>query len=590
MGTEIQTDFGAGVTIKRIEGIGNGGNATAFNAETEDSIVANTRVVNPIYREGEGPVKVRVIDPLKIQPADWELFIDGPSLSTDSTRGIAAKTGGWHLIIRGDVKNDTVYSERNLVNQNEQLLEKYGLSINISQTARPGDSTAVKNGLISSDITFADPNNIWLIGVPDGEQQSSFNWIRSGNFEQPKNLGVNACNYADIGAPYDNPDPEQVYENLLPGSTGNKGTWAPVKLGAVESKGECGFGVVNSTMLGGGLTKLQGVDVVFTSDKTKWTRCLVLELQDDPGLSEGHVSKFGIRSHRSWNGDLDDNGRPKYSADANDTGFSYFPGYAINTETGERLNIVFGEDSYLKQDNGSDLLWNPSSRFTDSHGGVVFGGKHYIYVQNTRYDKGQELYTTFSGLPDYRSFSWMSLPIVSPAQGLRPLSEGLIPTETRVRIRVTTPYGRFIPDGVQPAQNNGNPFYTFSTRNMAPRSLADAANRWNNDKDGLLEQIMVTPNPYYGYTGYETGRLNTTVRIINLPRKATINIYSTDGTLIRTLTKDDPNKSYVDWDIRNAKGLSIASGMYLFHVQADGIGEKVVRWFGAMRPVDLTNY
>jgi len=36
--------------------------------------------------------------------------------------------------------------------------------------------------------------------------------------------------------------------------------------------------------------------------------------------------------------------------------------------------------------------------------------------------------------------------------------------------------------------------------------------------------------------------------------------------------------------------LPIASGMYLVHVNAEGIGEKIIRWFGAMRPIDITQY
>jgi hypothetical protein len=62
-----------------------------------------------------------------------------------------------------------------------------------------------------------------------------------------------------------------------------------------------------------------------------------------------------------------------------------------------------------------------------------------------------------------------------------------------------------------------------------------------------------------------------------------------DGALIRRLDKDN-NVSYIDWDIRNVKGLPIASGMYLIHVKAEDIGETVLRWFGAMRPIDITQY
>jgi hypothetical protein len=46
----------------------------------------------------------------------------------------------------------------------------------------------------------------------------------------------------------------------------------------------------------------------------------------------------------------------------------------------------------------------------------------------------------------------------------------------------------------------------------------------------------------------------------------------------------------VDWDLRNARGLPVASGMYLIHVEAKGIGETVIKWFGAMRPIDVTNF
>ena len=63
-----------------------------------------------------------------------------------------------------------------------------------------------------------------------------------------------------------------------------------------------------------------------------------------------------------------------------------------------------------------------------------------------------------------------------------------------------------------------------------------------------------------------------------------------DGSLIRTLTKNDATTSYIDWDIRNSAGLPIASGMYLIDVKAYGIGETVIKWFGATRPIDVTTY
>ena len=60
----------------------------------------------------------------------------------------------------------------------------------------------------------------------------------------------------------------------------------------------------------------------------------------------------------------------------------WFPGYAINTVTGERLNIMFGEDSRYVQHNGRDMIWNPVSVQRDGTQDYVLGGRHYIYVLN----------------------------------------------------------------------------------------------------------------------------------------------------------------------------------------------------------------
>jgi len=40
----------------------------------------------------------------------------------------------------------------------------------------------------------------------------------------------------------------------------------------------------------------------------------------------------------------------------------------------------------------------------------------------------------------------------------------------------------------------------------------------------------------------------------------------------------------------NQQRIPIASGMYIIHVDAGALGEKVVKWFGVMRPVDLDTF
>ena len=37
-------------------------------------------------------------------------------------------------------------------------------------------------------------------------------------------------------------------------------------------------------------------------------------------------------------------------------------------------------------------------------------------------------------------------------------------------------------------------------------------------------------------------------------------------------------------------GIPIASGIYIVHIDAGEIGEKVLKWFGALRPTDLDSF
>ena len=86
------------------------------------------------------------------------------------------------------------------------------------------------------------------------------------------------------------------------------------------------------------------------------------------------LNKFEIRKHNSINKDGTEN--------PNEKGRTWFPGYAINVETGERLNIILGEDSYQGSNNGRDLKWNPSDNGGSySSGYAGFGGRplHLCY-------------------------------------------------------------------------------------------------------------------------------------------------------------------------------------------------------------------
>ena len=84
----------------------------------------------------------------------------------------------------------------------------------------------------------------------------------------------------------------------------------------------------------------------------------------------------------------------------------------------------------------------------------------------------------------------------------------------------------------------------------------------------------------------ELKRLDNKVKITNLPEICKISIYSVNGKLLRTFSKDSP-QTYIDWDLKNHQAIPIAGGIYLIHVEVPGIGERVVKFFGGMRQIDL---
>ncbi len=613
MGTILNADYGSGIVVTRVEGYGNGGNVVELSDASNDSILATGSVAGAVYNQGQGPVNIKVIDPVKVPAYDWVFQVKG---SVVGNYNFLADTSNWTLtaLDNGQVVT-TIYSERDISSVNEQIIEKYGLSVSVNQVhgpglkTYPGNNDWPGNGYLTSNVLFEDQALPWMWGVQDQADSNFANWLRSGNntngYTAPRDPYKNPCDFND-----NNLDTTSAYENMFANFNPMQSTWGPYPLAAywngdIYGTGtQCSFQVAYAQIPNGyaAMAALPDVNLVFTSDKSKWTRCAVIEEQEDSTLSENHASKFYLRRHKGWDlaQTISGDGMPVYTDDAKEAGKSWFPGYAID-QSGKRLNIVFGEDSYLATDNGKDMLWNPTATiFNQFDGSIVYGGKHLVFVLSTKYDSCNSFCTILrSGFPAnpnlikpaYLPVSYIGLPTLNPSIGLLSLKDGLIPTTTTLRFRVTRPFAPYLANTDTAKLLNitrgegAQPYYTFSTKNLAPTPLSD-----NPDKSGLLSKINVVPNPYYGMDGYETNRFDTKVKIINLPANVTVHIYSLDGTLVRTLTKSDPNTSYLDWDIRNTAGLPVASGMYLMDVKAEGIGERVLKWFGAMRPIDASSY
>ncbi len=708
-GTILQAQYGDSPAVTRVVGVGNGFNELELDEKTVDEILfdgdhhakmaSETNrfgspdypvSYHPTYKAGYGPISVKIIDPLNVKSHDYELVFDDmfekythnvtkdPDIRGDSA---ARMVNNWYLVDLTDM--DTIYSDTTTVYENEQMFLERGISINVSQVYPfgrvwvgkyyedkndGGDKwhdyytvIAKENGVIGSSIEYTDPSNQWMSAIRDIDVPSSFlNWIRSGTYVDMDNAANNdyqmsSAQYSAKGAskPW---DPNENWEKIANRS------WAPPLLALESGRGDkTNPGPVYlSSRLNNNFVLTSSVDIVFTSDKSKWTRCPVLEMGMDNKLNENGVSRFYLRKHAS----VDKDGNPYMIKDeanqdiqfnlwkqANEAqymssneddpnyiapqGMGWFPGYVIDVESGMRLNVAFGEDSYLEDMGGRDMLFNPAkvqkttaedvsglmqeydpAIFRGADREPVFGGKHFVYIwrcdslelpqsvlnnidelKNFGYDGGKLLFQSLHTIQNMReSFAdvvnqkffglvmWIGMPM--GIEGMEWLPEG---NDCRVRIRLARPYtpGYGYPLQVENhelTKRGMNPRYTFSIDGWDP-VINDEA---KSDED--LNLITVVPNPYYAYNTYEGNALTNKVKIINLPNQCIVSIYTLSGTKVRQFRKDNEEPS-IEWDLTNFANTPVASGFYLIHVKdLTSGGERTIKFFGAMRQVDLNTF
>ena len=175
--------------------------------------------------------------------------------------------------------------------------------------------------------------------------------------------------------------------------------------------------------------------------------------------------------------------------------------------------------------------------------------------------------------------------LVSPGDYIRIiLMDGRIPREVW-RIVFLNPYGGAEPiyprDGDVLRIQIKTPFrsgdvYRFST--IGPKEDPKLA---RNE----LSRIAVVPNPYVVAARWEptrlfaTGRGERRVYFIHLPKRCTIRIYTMSGDHVRTLEHNSNLLNGAEpWDLTTKDGMDIAPGVYVFHVEAPGIGETIGRF------------
>ena len=685
-GTVLNSTYGDKPAITRLVGVGNGGNELEMTQACIDEILSKPLAddsvnvlgspnypicYHPEYEAGYGPINVQVIDPLKVVSAKYELWFDSlyPVYTHNITGDIQVEgdsalrmASNWFL---KDTNTGEIFaSDTNTVLGGEQIFLDRGISITINQPYDIGRVSvgktyydndwhdyatviATNNGVITSSIEFEDETNKWLDGIHDKDIPGSpLDWIRAGTYIDQDNAANNdfsmssGSNDAGGSKPW---DPNQFYETI------GKGTWSPYILCSDGGGAKPGPLAEANSRETNYFKYTASVDIVLTADTNLWTRCPVLEMCNDNKLSEGGAKRFDLRKHAS----VDKQGRSKEgdyteregSLEETDPdfiaaqGMGWFPGYVIDVESGARLNVAFGENSYLEDLNGRDMIFNPAkllkSTIDEDYGDAsqlmdpsiirnygtddeaVMGGMHYVYifrmdsipmvasspykqVKNYAYDGGRLLYNTLNTIQSttnqnvqkglrynfYKLVQWVGMPM--GVEGTEWLPEG---NACRIRIRLAKPYDRGYavqnelkqtPDELM--INNLYPKYEFTIEGMEP-TMNDP-----EKSESDLDLITVVPNPYYAYSSYEGNALTNRVKIANLPKRCVVTIFTISGTKVRQFRKDndDPN---IDWDLTNYANTPIASGFYLIHVKdLTSGGERTIKFFGAMRMIDLNTF
>ena len=232
-------------------------------------------------------------------------------------------------------------------------------------------------------------------------------------------------------------------------------------------------------------------------------------------------------------------------------------GYGVQAELGDvpftawdmeatpprQLKLAYVEDA---NDGSGNLLWDMG---WDGSGFPERGGREYMFILNDTYD---EQYTEYLNGNLDGTFNNSMYAAGWGARGSHPY------LESAFEIKIIASH-----------VNSTNDIFTFS----AP----DAKTSDKADLKADIKKINVVPNPYYGYHRNESNIFARWVQFNNLPanQKVTIKIFDLAGNRIRTLKKPEDATTILEYDLKNEYDLPIASGIYVYHVEVKGVGNKV---------------
>jgi hypothetical protein len=105
--------------------------------------------------------------------------------------------------------------------------------------------------------------------------------------------------------------------------------------------------------------------------------------------------------------------------------------------------------------------------------------------------------------------------------------------------------------------------FTFTA--VAPTTVAS---------EEALNAIKAVPNPFYLYGPYDPAVGNYQIKFHHLPKECSITIYNLAGDFITRIDKNDETP-IAAWNLQSDNRIPVASGIYIYVVDAPGYGQKI---------------
>jgi hypothetical protein len=218
-----------------------------------------------------------------------------------------------------------------------------------------------------------------------------------------------------------------------------------------------------------------------------------------------------------------------------------------NSSVPRQLNVAF-------LDYDSSGTWNPKN--------TADGGFEFVYIMYSSYDPNPLPFYTSKNPQFLTQFRQMDVQYVWTP---KLLTSG--PAFNNGDVLEIIPYTR-----LQYQQSPGTVTVVETGNTTAPT----IGNTELASSRGELSSVRVVPNPYYGGHAQESSPFDRFVKFMNMPKQATIFIYSLNGNLVRQINKDD-NTTTINWDLTNTDRIPVASGIYIAFIDAPGIGTKTIK-------------